>query len=195
MGSDGNPTGYKVRLLSTSAKQNTIDPVIRRYDSRIAMTLATDFLMLGSEKTGSFALAAEKSSHFVRSLEWYADIVAGQLNTDLIPKLMMANNVSPELWPTAKPSKVAEIDIRDLGLALQQIATAGLLTATPQLEAHLREALNMPAATEDERELMEQRIASSQTAATENKPSVRPDVTPDEVPGAKDPETETPEES
>jgi hypothetical protein len=181
--------------MSTNAKQNIIDPVIRRYDSRIAMTLACDFLMLGSEKTGSFALAAEKSSHFVRSLEWYADIVAAQINTVLIPRLMMVNNVPVEVWPTVKPSKVAEHDIRDLGLALQQIATAGLLTATPQLEAHLRDQLHMPAATADERELMEQRIAASQTAATEDKPSVRPDVSPEEVPEAKDPETEIPEGS
>lgn len=156
---DGKPTGYKIRLLSSpGSKQIPADPVIRRNDSRIAMTLAAEFLMLGTEKTGSFALAAEKSSNFVKSLEWYADTICSMLNKVAVARLMEVNGVDETLWPRIEHGPIAQHDIKDLGLFLQQISMAGLITPSVELEKHLRHVAKFPDMTSEEEDLVESRV-------------------------------------
>ena len=170
VGANG-PTGYKFRLASSSgSKQILADGIIRRYDGRIAMSLAAEFLLLGMEKTGSFALAAEKSSHFVKSLEWYARAIVDQLNTVVVPRLMQVNGVPPELWPTIQHSPIQVPDLKELGTFLQQIGGAGLLTPTAELEAHIRSVAQFPDPTGEELEAMRARGV----------PPVEEPVTPEE---------------
>lgn len=164
--SEGKPTGYKFRLASSSGqKQVPADPVIRRYDSRIAMSLASEFLMLGTEKTGSFALAAEKSSTFVKSLEWYCGVIRDQLNNVCVARLMQANAVPPEQWPSIQYGELDTPDLQRLGLYLSQIAGAGLITPTPELEVQLREMADLTAPNGTEMDAIVKRIETSQKAA------------------------------
>jgi len=144
------PTGYKFKLVGASGTQMPIDPVIRRYDSRMLMSLASEFLMLGTEKTGSFALAAEKSSNFTRSLEWYADVISDAFNSYVIPRLMEANGVAAELWPRLEHDPIASVDVRDLGLFLSQAGAAGFVTPTFETENRIREKAHLPLLTEEE---------------------------------------------
>jgi hypothetical protein len=186
IGADGQPTGYKFRLVSSSGvKQILADSVIRRYDSRIAMTLACDFLMLGTEKTGSFALAAEKSTHFVRSLDWYARTITDQVNRVLIRGLMQVNGVPQELWPTMTFDAIATPGLQELGTYIQQIAAAGMLTPTPELEKHLRTSASIPEPTEEEADSIKGRHDSP----PEPPPAAPPD-SPPEAPPAVTPEPE-----
>ena len=146
----GKPTGYKFKLVGASGAQMPIDPVIRRYDSRMLMSLASEFLMLGTEKTGSFALAAEKSSNFTRSLEWYADVISDAFNSYVIPRLMEANGIGPELWPMLRHDPIASVDVRDLGLFLSQAGAAGFITPTLDTENRIREKAHLPLLTEED---------------------------------------------
>jgi len=170
VGPDNSPTGYKLSLLSTTGgKQMMSDAVVRRYDARIATTLAAGFIMLGTEKTGSYAMAAEKSSEFTRSLDWYAWAICDVLNRVAIPRLMAVNAIPQELTPKIEHSPVSAPEIRDLGLFLQQVATAGLLTPTPEVEAALREVAQLPPPNATERESITTRtaVATESDAAPE----------------------------
>lgn len=143
--SEDKPTGYKLRLLSSPGpKQVPADPVIRRYDSRIAMALAAEFLMLGTEKTGSFGLATNKSTNFLKSLEWYINTIAATLNKGPVTKLYDANGVPIEKRAKLVPSDIEQPDIRDLGLFLSQVAAGGFLHPTPALEHRIREIADLP---------------------------------------------------
>lgn len=147
---EGKPTGYKLRLLSSPGqKQIPADPVIRRYDSRIAMSVAAEFLMLGTEKTGSFAMASQKSTNFMKSLEWYVSVIATALNKGPVARLYDANNVPMENRAKIVPGDLDTPDLKDLGLFLSQVAAGGFLHPTPQLEARIREIADLP--TEEER--------------------------------------------
>lgn len=178
--SDNKPTGYKFRLASSSGqKAIPADGVIRRYDARIAMTLAAEFLLLGTEKTGSFALAAEKSSHFARTLTWYARGIQDQLNTVCVPRLMTVNGVAPENWPRFEHGPIALPDLMALGLFLQQVTTAQLLTPTPQLEKYIREIAQAPAPTTEEEAAIADRLETlAEKQAMEAEPPPAPVVTP-----------------
>lgn len=174
MDSDGKPTGYKLRLLSSPGqKQIPADPVIRRYDSRIAMSVMAEFLMLGTEKTGSFAMASQKSSNFMKSLEFYMGTIATAMNKQVVQRLCELNNIPPELWPSIAPGQVAEPDLKELGLFLQQVAGAGLITPSHGTENELREIAALPEKTEaefaedeaKEAEEKAQELAAAQSAA------------------------------
>ena len=54
------PHGYELKLLSSAGtRQFDTNTIINRYDTRIAMTVLADFIFLGHDKTGSWALSSE----------------------------------------------------------------------------------------------------------------------------------------
>jgi hypothetical protein len=157
---DGKPTGYKLRLLSSPGqKQVPADPVIRRYDTRILMSMAAEFLMLGTEKQGSFALGASKSENFVKSLEWYVNIIAQTLNKTAVTRLFEANAVPVELRPRVVPGDLDKPSLSELGLFLSQAAAGKFLHPTPALEARIREVADLPIEEEDLEQLFEEEKA------------------------------------
>ena len=163
---DGKPTGYKLTLLSSPGqKQIPADPVIRRYESRIMMAMAAEFLMLGTEKQGSFALGATKSENFVKSLEWYISMIADTLNRTAVARLYDANNVPQEYRAKIVPGDLDKPDLKDLGLFLSQIAAHGLIHATPKVEARLRELADLPMEEESLAALFEEEKQAEADAA------------------------------
>ena len=143
---DGKPTGYKLKLLSSpGGKQVPADPIIRRYDSRIVMSMAAEFLMLGTEKQGSFALGAEKSSNFIRSLAWFTQTIAATLNKVAVQRLYDVNNVPQKLRAKIVPSDLDVPDLKELGLFLQQAGASEFLHPTLATENAIREIAHLPA--------------------------------------------------
>lgn len=59
------PFGWKLELLSSGGdRQFDTNKTIDRYDTRIAMTVMADFVLLGHQQTGSFALSDNKTHIF-----------------------------------------------------------------------------------------------------------------------------------
>jgi hypothetical protein len=154
---NGKKTGYKFTLIGASGQQMSTDPVIRRYDARMLMSLSAEFLIVGLGSTGSFAMAAEKSSNFRSSIERFSDIIQDQLNI-AIQRLMLANGVAPELWPTLIHDPVAEVDVKDLGLFLSQAGAGKFITPNLETENAIRERLDFPALTDEEYEEAQERV-------------------------------------
>jgi len=60
---------WELKLLTTGGqRQIDTDPVIARYDQRIAMSVLDDFILLGHEKVGSKALGVSKVELFGKAL-------------------------------------------------------------------------------------------------------------------------------
>lgn len=181
---NGRKTGYKFSLLGASGQQMSTDPVIRRYDARMLMSLSAEFLIVGLGSTGSFAMAAEKSSNFRSSIERFSDIIQDQLNI-AIQRLMQVNGVPPELWPELEHKPVSEIDIKDLGLFLSQAGVGKFITPTFETENELRDRLDFPELTQEEYEEAQERLQELNTNALPADPvgpdgqPVEPDSPPD----------------
>jgi hypothetical protein len=159
-------TGYKFTLLSTNGgKQTAADPIIRRYDARIAMSMAAEFIILGTEKQGSFALGAEKSASFVRSLYWYGNTIAATLNKTAVKRLYDVNGVPVERRARICPGELDAPDLQSLGLFLQSITSNGLLHPTPAVEERLREFADLPEESEDLEALFAEEKAQQQQQA------------------------------
>lgn len=198
---DDKPTGFKLKLLSSPGqKQIPADPVIRRYESRMLMSMSAEFLMLGTEKQGSFALGATKSQNFVKSLEWYINAIADTLNRTAVARLYDANNVPPEFRARIVPGDLDRPDLKDLGLFLSYVASAGLVHPTPKVEARLRELADLPIeedelenifAEEKQAEQEQQRLEAEMAQAGATQAAGQP---PEAPPAQVEPSEPSPEE-
>jgi len=146
---DGKKTGYKLTLLSAggnSRRNFDTNAIITRYDQRIAMTVMADFIMLGHEKVGSFALSSSKTELFSLAVGAILDSIEEVLNTYAVPRLFSLNSFQGlSGLPKLVHGDVETPDLKELGEYISALAGAGVnLFPDDQLENYLREAANFP---------------------------------------------------
>ena len=122
---------YELSLLSTGgARQTQTDPVIARYDQRIASSMLADFILLGQEKVGSYALSHDKTTMFNQALGTFLDQIAAVVNRFAIPRLLRLNGLDVSKGtPELKHGDVTSPDLAALGTFLQALANAGMNVA------------------------------------------------------------------
>lgn len=131
----GNPL-YKFSLLSTAGeRQFDTNTIIQRYNTDIAASMLADFIRLGHEQVGSFALSSDKTDLFAVALGAWLDSIAAVVNMQLIPRLLRLNGWPTALAPTLCHADIESVDIAKLGVALAQLADKGLIQYSPELEA------------------------------------------------------------
>ena len=131
-------------LNSGGARQFNTDAIISRYNQQIAMTCLADFIMLGHESVGSFALGASKVDLFMAAVESWIRLIAEVFNTHAIPRLMALNGFDTARIPTLTYGQVTQVDLTELGSFLNNLTTSQLLTPDNNLEDYLRELAGMP---------------------------------------------------
>ena len=143
---DGNPTGYKLSLLTTGGNRAMdTDKIIRRYESRISMSVLAEFIMLGMDNTGSFALADSKTTLFATSLRAILESISSTFNNVAIRRLFEMNPEFPEhCYPELTYGDIETQDLKAMGSYLQSLSAAGLITPDPELEDTLREMASLP---------------------------------------------------
>lgn len=140
---------YDLKLLSSGGqRQFDTDAVIQRYDTRIAMSVLADFLTVGHEQTGSYALISNKTELFVTALEAWLDAIAAVINEQAIRRLVQYNGIPPERAPRLGHGKVKAENLEALGTYLVNLAKAGVLNVTPELQDHVLSIAGMPAPKE-----------------------------------------------
>ena len=168
--SNGNKL-YELKLLASggSRRIDTV-PILQRYYSQIAMTVMADFLMLGHEKVGSFALASSKTNLFSVALGAWLDAVAETMNRYAIPRLMALNGIDQALAPKLCHEDIETPDLPEIADYVGKLVAAGMpVFPDRQVENRLRTYANFPTLTEeefDDREeaLQEQKAAEAEAA-------------------------------
>lgn len=117
---------YDLKLLSTGGqRQFNTNEVIQRYNQQIAMTMLADFILLGHEKVGSFALASSKTSLFSSALGAWLDGIAEVFNRHAIPRLLGLNGFQLETLPKLMHGDVETVDLIELGNFITALSGAG----------------------------------------------------------------------
>lgn len=197
---DGRPSStplVSVELLS-SAGSRTIEPdvPIRRHQGNIARTALADFLMLGQDSAGSFAMSASKSDLFLNACQTYLDHIAAVFNRHAVPRLFALNGAPLEDLPCVKPGRVKPADLDALGTFLERIGRAGAtLWPDEALDRHVRAEAGLPEPSEEDlaarREQAEQQadaLLQAAQAAAEGEPAAapgKPAAAPDDAPAGK----------
>ena len=142
------PAGYKRDLLSTGGnRQFDTNAIINRYDTRIAMTVMADFLLLGHQGTGSYALSSDKSQLFKEALSTYLDIICEVFNQQAIPRLIDSNGRHFEGitdYPKLMHGDVEHVDLGILGDFLQKMSASGILVPDDEMEDFVRQVAKLP---------------------------------------------------
>lgn len=142
---ENNNKMFELTLMSTGGRrQFDTKAIIQYYDSRIAMTAMADFILLGHEIHGSFALSDNKTEILAHALGAYMDVIADQFNKKAIPQLLAMNGRLPENPPQLVHGDVETLDLGQLGTYIQQLAGARVLSYDEDLENHLRRQADIP---------------------------------------------------
>ena len=146
-----------------------IGEAIKRYESRILMSAMAQFLMLGQDNVGSFALSSDQTDFFTMSVNATADIIAETITKYAVPRLLAMNGMDAD-GIRLEHSPAGDIDITLIADFLQKVGA--MITWLPQDEVWLRSVARLPEADEEEleaeRERKEQQAMQIQAAF--NKP-------------------------
>lgn len=142
------PAGWKLELLSTGGRrQFDTSAIIERYDTRIAMTVLADFVLLGHQQVGSFALSSDKTEMFSMAIGAYLDIICEVFNNKAIPALISLNSEHFKGitdYPMLKHGDVEGPDIKELAAYIKDMTGVGILVPDEHLEDYVREVAGLP---------------------------------------------------
>lgn len=142
---------YKLTLLSSAGnRQFNTDAVVSRYDQRITMTILADFILLGHEKVGSFALGASKIDLFMTAISQMTAQMVDVFNKDAIPRLLKVNGMKTDRMPKMRVEELQSQDLSVLGDFITKMAQAGALQVDSGLDEFVRNLVGLPPKVEDE---------------------------------------------
>ncbi len=182
------PFGWTFSLVSTGGRRNfDTNAIIERYDTRIAMTVLADFIFLGHQTVGSFALSDNKTELFAMAIGAYLDMICEVFNNQAIPRLI---NINGEHfsgitdYPRMEHGDIEDEDIQKLAAYIKDMTGVGVLTPDDQLEDYIREAAHLPERLEEDTPGVAGGGAPARSPRRETRGNVDPDggeEDPDEV--------------
>lgn len=140
--------GWQFTLTSTGGRrQFDTNQIIERYDTRMAMTVLADFVLLGHQNVGSFALSSDKTELFSVALGAFLDLICEVFNKQAIPRLIDINGehfAGITGYPTLIHGDIETQNLGELGQFVSQMVGIGAITPDGGMEAYLRMAANLP---------------------------------------------------
>ena len=117
------PFGWDLHLLKGESNESNlkVDEIIRRYDNRISVCMLADLILLGSDRTGSFAMAETKLDMFLASLEAIINSICNTLNTQAVPRLFAVNGMSLENLPKITTERLKDATVSELSMLLRSL--------------------------------------------------------------------------
>lgn len=180
------PHGFEFELLNSGgSKQFDTNAIIQRYDTGMAMTVLADFIFLGHQQVGSFALSSDKTELFSMAIGAYLDIICETFNSQGIPQLIDVNGSHFDGitdYPKLAHGDIENADIQKLAAYIKDMTGVGILVPDDGLEDYVREAAGLPERTSDTRTIDDKRVKQQ----NQNEP---PDL------GLEEEEEELPEEN
>jgi hypothetical protein len=175
---------YKLTLLSSGgSRQFNTDQIVARYDQRISMVVLADFILLGHEAVGSFALGASKIDLFTTAIQQICQSMAEVFNDHGLPRLFKLNGMPTDKLPKIRPQEIKHVDLALLGDFLSKMVQAGAITVDSGLEEYLRDLTNLPKQEEGEEGVPNGAVGADEMETEED--------TEDATPQTSKPETES----
>ena len=141
-------TGWKLELLTSGGKrQFDTNAIIERYDKRIATSVLADFIMMGQNQVGSFALADSKTKIFAMAIGTYLDVICEVFNNQAIPRLIDLNGdhfKGITDYPKMVHSDIEEVDLEQFATFIEKMVGTGVLVPDEALEDEIRRIGHLP---------------------------------------------------
>ena len=147
-------------LENKGSKYYDTNKIINRHDFNMLKSVLCEFINIGSEGRGSYALVEAKMDLFKISLNSIANIICDTINAQLIPSLIKLNafqNLTD--YPKMVHSSVENSDLDNLGKFINNVVSVGAITPDIEMEDFLRDCADLPN-TADYKDTPTQRIAN-----------------------------------
>ena len=146
MGYAAEGQGMLLELLSTGGtRAHDISGIIERYDKRKALSVLAQFIMLGMDKFGSFALSRTQNDLFVLAISAWLQKIADVINMYAIPRLLRYNVFPGRTgYPKMIFSEVGIPDLAQISAFVNSLVQREVLRPDPELERHLRQIARLP---------------------------------------------------
>lgn len=140
---------YQFDLVrSGGRRQFDTTAIVNRYDRHIASVVLADFILLGQQRVGSFALAETKTELFGYALGAWLDSVTEVFNRHAIPRLLLRNGLRVENPPKLVHGEVETIDLTELADFIAKLVAAGApIFPDDEIENTLRMHAGLPEKT------------------------------------------------
>jgi hypothetical protein len=143
---DGKNRLVDIQLMTTGGRRQFDTVKIKDgYKQDIATSVLADFLLLGQQAVGSFALSSSKTAIFAMAVGAWMDVITETVDRFLTPKLMRLNNFQVESVPKLMHSDIEDPDLAELGSFIQAVTGAGMtLFPDDAVENKIRTAAKLP---------------------------------------------------
>lgn len=134
-------------VYTAIANQTTVDMtnIVERMDKRMLSSALADFILLGQQSTGSFALSSDKTEMFSMALGGFLTHIRDELNRRLVAPLCQLNDIPKEVQPKLQHGDIEDVDLESLGSYIQKLAGAGAtLFPNPKLQNALLDRADLP---------------------------------------------------
>ena len=133
-------------VVADGRRPGDMSGIIERIDKRIATTVMADFLLLGQQAVGSFALSSDKTLLFEAALWGWLSSIAAVFNSQLLEPWAALNGWDSATMPRLVPGDIRTPNLQELGSYLSALAGMGMpLFPDENLEAYLRQVGGLPA--------------------------------------------------
>jgi len=181
--SAGKQTGYILKLLSTGgSRQIDTNAIKTYYKTSILQSVLAQFLQLGQQSVGSFALASSSTNTFALSIGNYLNIIANTFSRFAINRLIQINKLNMELCPYLAFGDIETPSLPEIGAYIQALSTTGNMPINDEgIQSKLLGYANLPL-PKNEHELVEPYKAPSEvdedeTITGETNPDTNLDTT------------------
>ena len=147
------PYGVELKLLTSGGgRQFDTNGIIKRFNNGMLTSVMADFLILGQNDTGSYALSSDKTRIFAMAIATYLKIIADEFNKKAIPQLIRLNgehfkNITD--FPKLVHGDIEDISIEKFSEAVNRLLPTGVLVPDIHIENKARKLLGLPEVTDD----------------------------------------------
>lgn len=160
------PFGYTFELTSTGgSRQFDTNSIIARYDTNISQTVLADFIQLGHESVGSFALSSDKTNLFSMAICAFLDIICQTFNSQGIPALIDINGdhfAGVTDYPRLTHGDIEDVDLATMATFIKDMTSIGVIIPDESLEDYVRQLGKLPKRTTDTVPMEARRAAQQQ---------------------------------
>lgn len=160
------PFGYTFELTSTGgSRQFDTNSIIARYDTKISQTVLADFIQLGHESVGSFALSSDKTNLFSMAICAFLDIICQTFNSQGIPALIDINGdhfAGVTDYPRLTHGDIEDVDLATMATFIKDMTSIGVIIPDESLEDYVRQLGKLPKRTTDTVPMEARRVAQQQ---------------------------------
>lgn len=161
------PFGYTFELTSTGgSRQFDTNSIIARYDTKISQTVLADFIQLGHESVGSFALSSDKTNLFSMAICAFLDIICQTFNSQGIPALIDINGdhfAGVTDYPRLTHGDIEDVDLATVATFIKDMTSIGVIIPDESLEDYVRQLGKLPKRTTDTVPMEARRAAQQQS--------------------------------